>query len=453
MSQTNIQTENKMGVMPVGKLLLNMSLPVMLSMLAQALYNVVDSLYVARVSENALAAVSLAFPVQNLMIAIAVGTGVGVSALLSRSLGERNFAEVNSAANNGVFLAIMSSIVFMVLGTFFSRTFFTMQTDIAEIVEGGVDYLSIVTIGSLALFVQILMERLLQATGRSMYSMVSQIAGALTNIVLDPVFIFGWAGMPRMGVAGAALATVIGQAVGALLGIYFNLRHNPDIRLSLKRFKPNPATIRRIYSVGLPSMVMQSISSVMMFGMNRILLAFSSTAATVFGVYYKLQSFVFMPVFGLNNGMVPIIAYSQGARHKDRMIRTIKLSVLFAMVIMLLGILVCQLFPETLMRMFDASEDMMAIGVRALRVISLHFIFAGYCIVVGSVFQALGNGVLSLINSIMRQLVVLLPVAYVLSIVGGLDAVWWAFPIAEIASAILSTIFLRRVYIKEIKPL
>lgn len=441
--------ENKMGVMPVNKLILSMSVPIMLSMLVQALYNIVDSIFVSRISENALNAVSLAFPVQNLMIAVATGTGVGINALLSKSLGEKRFERANLTASNGVFLGICSSAVFMVLGALFSRTFFQIQTDVAEIVEGGTQYIQICTICSMGIFVAISIERLLQATGKTIYSMYTQMAGAVLNIIFDPIFIFGF----KMGVAGAAWATVLGQVAGAVLGVYFNAKKNTEITLNFKGFRPNGYIIGRIYSVGIPSIIMASIGSVMTFGLNKILIGFTTTATAIFGIYFKLQSFVFMPVFGLNNGMVPIIAYNFGARRPERMIRTVKLGTLYATVVMVLGVAVFQLLPQVLLGMFDASDYMLEIGVPALRIISVHFVLAGFGIVSSSTFQALGHGVLSLVISLVRQLIVLLPAAWLLSLSGQLGLVWWAFPIAEMFSVVLSTIFLVYVYQKEVKPL
>lgn len=447
------QPENKMGVMPVPKLLISMALPMMIAMLVQALYNVVDSIFVSQLGENALTAVSLAFPIQNLMIAVATGTGVGVNALLSKSLGEKNFDQVNKAASNAVFIYICSYLAFLIFGLVGVRVFFTTQTDIPEIIEYGVDYLQICSIASFGIFLEICFERLLQSTGKTFYTMIVQGIGAVMNIILDPIFIFGLLGAPKMGVAGAAVATVLGQIAGMLVGIFFNTTRNPEIHLSLKRFRPDWFTIKRIYAVGVPSIVMASISSVMTFGMNKILLAFSSTATAAFGVYFKLQSFIFMPVFGLNNGMVPIISFNYGARNKTRIIQTIKLSIAYAMLIMMVGFGIFQLFSDRLLAMFNASPDLLAIGVPALRIISVSFLFAGFCIVAGSVFQSMGNGVHSLIVSVARQLVVLLPVAFMLSLTGDLEAVWWSFPIAEVASVILSGIFLWYTYKKVIKPI
>ena len=445
--------ENKMGVMPVNKLLISMSLPIMISMLVQALYNVVDSMFVAQINENALTAVSLAFPIQNLMIAVATGTGVGINALLSRSLGAKDFDRANQAAANGVFVMLLSTIPFILFGLFLSRWFMLMQTDITEIVDYGEEYLAIVSALSFGLFGQIAFERLLQATGRTMLSMLTQGLGAIINIILDPILIFGWLGLPEMGVAGAALATVIGQIAGFTLGIVLNHKLNHDIKLRVRGFRPNGHIIGRIYSVGVPSIIMASISSVMTFGMNKILIGFSSTAAAVFGVYFKLQSFVFMPVFGLNNGMVPIVSYNYGARRKQRILSTIKLAVLYAVAIMVVGVLIFQLLPRQLMQLFNASDAMMSIAVPALRIISVHFIIAGYSIVISSVFQALGDGMPSLIISVARQLVVLLPVAWLLSLTGQINNVWWSFPVAELVSCALGTLFFVRDYRRKIKVL
>ena len=448
-----MQQENKMGVMPVNRLILTMSLPMILSMLVQALYNIVDSMFVSRLSENALTAVSLAFPAQNLMIAVATGTGVGANAALSRSLGERNFDRANKIADHAVFLAIASYAVFAVLGLFFSRQFFLWQTDIEEIVDQGTDYLRICTLFSFGLFLEIACERLLQSTGKTIYSMYTQGLGAIINIIFDPIMIFGLFGFPKMGVAGAAAATVFGQILAAVLGIFLNKTRNQEIHVSFRSFRPNSEIIRHIYSVGIPSIIMSSIGSVMTFGMNKILIGFTSTATAVFGVYFKLQSFVFMPVFGLNNGTVPIIAYNYGAAKPDRILKTLKLAICYAVGIMLIGFAVFQLLPDKLLLIFEASENMLSIGVPALRIISVSFLFAGYCIVCSSMFQALGHGLLSLLVSVFRQLLVLLPSAFLLSKIGGLDLVWYSFPIAEICSIFFSTYFLRHVYKKEIEPL
>ena len=447
------QAENKMGVMPVPKLLITMSLPMIISMLVQALYNVVDSVFVAQINEEALTAVSLAFPVQNLMIAIAAGTGVGINALLSRNLGEKNLEGANAAAKNGIFLGMISYIVMAVIGLAGSHFFFTVQTKDPVIVRYGTQYMLIITIVSVGIFMQITFERLLQSTGKTIYNMITQGTGAIINIVLDPILIFGMFGLPRMEVAGAALATVIGQLVAVCMSLYFNCKKNTELDLNMRTFRPNKTIIATIYKVGVPSIIMQSIGSVMVFGMNKILLIFSSTAAAVFGVYFKLQSFIFMPIFGLNNGMIPIIAYNYGAKNRERIMATIKMSVLIAVGIMLVGLVVFQIFPVQLLEIFDASENMLGIGVPALRIISLSFIFAGYIIIIISVFQALGNGVYSLMVSVIRQLFVILPVAYLFARVFGLSRVWWAIPIAEIVAVTVTTLMFRRIIRLKIKPL
>lgn len=443
--------ENKMGAMPVNRLLISMSLPMMISMLVQALYNIIDSIFVSRINENALTAVSLAFPLQSLMIAFGVGTGVGINALLSRALGEKDSEKVNKAAVNGIFLDGVNFVIFLLIGLFAATPFYLSQTGDAEIFSYGKQYLSIVCCCSLGMFTQFVFERLLQSTGKTFYTMLTQGMGALINIILDPIFIFGYFGLPAMGVAGAAIATVIGQTVAGIAAVAVNLKKNTEIKLQFRGFRPDMAIIGEIYKVGVPSIIMQSIGSFMTYGMNQILLAFTSTAATVFGVYFKLQSFVFMPIFGLNNGMVPIVAYNFGARNKERMTRTVKLSMVYAVCLMAAGFLVFQIFPAQLFAMFDASETMLAIGVPALRIISLSFVLAGVGIVSGSVFQALGNGVYSLIVSVARQLLVLLPVAFLLSLTGNLNAVWWAFPIAELVSFGVSVFFLIRIYRRVIR--
>lgn len=438
--------ENKMGVMPVNQLLISMSLPMMISMLVQALYNIVDSIFVSRIDENALTAVSLAFPIQSLMIAVGAGTGVGVNALLSKSLGEKDFEKANKTAVNGVFLAGMSFLVFLLIGILAVKPFYRSQTNEAQILAYGNQYLTIVCCCSFGLYAQFIFERLLQSTGKTVYTMITQGLGAVINIILDPIFIFGYFGVPRMGVAGAAIATVIGQILAGTVGFVVNQKKNKEISLDFKGFRPDKKIIRQIYQVGVPSIIMQSIGSVMTYGMNRILMTFTSTAAAVFGVYFKLQSFVFMPVFGLNNGMVPIVAFNYGAGNRDRVIKTMKYSIAYAVALMMIGFAVFQVFPAQLFSLFDASETMLSIGVPALRIISISFLFAGFCIVSGSVFQALGNGVYSMVVSIARQLVVLLPVAYLLSLTGNVNYVWWAFPIAELMSLSMTVYFLIRIY-------
>ncbi len=445
--------QNKMGVMPIPKLLITMSLPMILSMLVQALYNVVDSIFVAKLNEAALTAVSLAFPVQNLMIAIAVGTGVGINALLSRYLGEHRFDNANDVARNGIFISIISGLVFTVIGVSGAGTFFRAQTSDPEIIRYGTQYMQIVTFFAIAIFMQIAGERLMQSTGKTFYNMVTQGLGAIINIILDPILIFGLFGLPRLEVAGAAIATVIGQIVAVSLSLYLNCKKNTEININMRHFRPCGKTIKAIYEIGVPSIIMQSIGSFMTFGMNNILLMFSSTAAAVFGVYFKLQSFVFMPIFGLNNGLIPIIAYNYGAKEPKRITHVIRLSIYIATGIMLVGFVLFQTIPATFMAMFDASDHMMEIGVPALRIISLSFLFAGYSIICSSVYQALGNGVYSLIVSAARQLFIILPAAYILGKLFGLRMVWWAFPLAEIISVILCTFLLRKIYLHTVKPL
>lgn len=437
--------ENKMGVMPIGRLLAGMAVPMMISMLVQAFYNVVDSIFVAQLSEDALNAVSLAFPLQNLMIAVGAGTAVGINALLSRSLGEKNQTMADRAANTGIFLSLCSFVVFALIGVLFSRTFFEIQAAGEPIiVEYGTEYATICLGLSIGIFSQFCFERLLQSTGRTTLAMVTQLTGAVINIIMDPILIFGYFGFPRMEVAGAAAATVLGQIVAAIMAVVMNLKWNPDVNIRLREIRWNGHVAGEIYRVGFPSIVMQSIGSVMVFGMNKILFGFTKTATAVFGAYFKLQSFIFMPVFGLNNGMVPIVAYNFGAGRMDRVKKTVKLAVCTAVAIMAVGLAIFQLAPELLLSFFDASEEMLEIGSVALRIISLSFLLAGFCIIAGSVCQAIGNPFYSLIVAVARQLVVLLPVAWLLSRSGRLELVWVAFPVAELMSLTLSAIFLRR---------
>jgi putative MATE family efflux protein len=442
-----------MGVMPIHKLLLNISIPMIVAMIVQALYNVVDSVFVAQIGEGALTAVSLAFPIQFLMIGVGIGTGVGVNSFLSKSLGEKNYSNVNKAALHGVFLGWISCVVFMFVGLFLVGPFFRSQTNIEEIIKYGGDYLFVVCVFSFGVFNQIMMERLLISTGKTFYSMISQSAGAIINIILDPIMIFGLFGFPRMEAAGAAIATVIGQTVGAMIAFYFNLKINREISFKIEGFKPSFRIIHRIYSVALPSILMSSVGSVMVYFLNIILISFTATATAVLGVYFKLQSFVFMPIFGLNNGMVPIVAYNYGARKRERIIETIKFSLMYAVGIMAAGTAVFQIFPKELLSMFNATPDMLALGVPALRLISSHFLLAAFCIMSLSVFQALGNGAESLIVAVSRQLFLLLPIAWALSLTGDVNAIWWAFPVTELVTLILCVCLIKRVYDRKIKVL
>jgi len=435
--------ENKMGTMPENKLLLSMAVPMMISMLVQALYNIVDSIFVSRICEDALTAVSMAFPWQNIVIAIAVGFGVGINALLSRALGQKNDERVNQVAVNGLLLAGLSYLLVLVAGLIGIRAYMRTQTDIETIVNYGITYLNICILCSFGVFVEITFERFLQATGRTVYSMITQLTGAITNIVLDPILIFGLLGFPKLGIAGAAWATVIGQCVGAVVAVMLNHFKNPEVHLRLRHIRPNGRLMGEITAISIPSIIMSCISSLTCFVMNMILIAYSSTAVAVFGVYFKLQSFVFMPVFGLNNGMVPIIAYNYGAQKPERIHKTIRLGMVYAVAIMMVGLLVFQLIPKELLLMFDASDAMLEIGAPALRIMSLAFVFAGIGIVSGSSCQAFGYSVYSMLISIARQIVVLIPAAYLLSLTGVLRSIWFAFPIAEIFSLILSLFFLR----------
>ena len=435
--------ENKMGTMPENKLLLSMAVPMMISMLVQALYNIVDSIFVSRICEDALTAVSMAFPWQNIVIAIAVGFGVGINALLSRALGQKNAERVNQVAVNGLLLAGLSYLLVLVAGLIGIRAYMRTQTDIETIVNYGITYLNICILCSFGVFVEITFERFLQATGRTVYSMITQLTGAITNIILDPILIFGLLGFPKLGIAGAAWATVIGQCVGAVVAVMLNHFKNPEVHLRLRHIRPNGHLMGEITAISIPSIIMSCISSLTCFVMNMILIAYSSTAVAVFGVYFKLQSFVFMPVFGLNNGMVPIIAYNYGAQKPERIHKTIRLGMVYAVAIMVVGLLVFQLIPKELLRMFDASDAMLEIGAPALRIMSLAFVFAGIGIVSGSSCQAFGYSVYSMLISIARQIVVLIPAAYLLSLTGVLRSIWFAFPIAEIFSLILSLFFLR----------
>ena len=450
---SNTLQENKMGVMPVGKLLTNMAVPMILSMLVQALYNVVDSIYVSQISESAVTALSLAFPVQNMQIGFAVGIGVGVNSLLSKSLGERDQEAANRTAGNGIVLMLIVSVIFMLFGIFGVRPYYEMQSDVAETVEGGIAYSRICCLLTLGVFMEILGERLLQATGRTVHTMITQSTGAIINIILDPILIHGWFGLPAMGVAGAAWATVIGQWAAAFLALFFNEKFNPEVQFGRRYAKLHGPTVRQILTVGVPSIVMNSIGSVMNFSMNQILQGFTETATGVFGIYFKLQSFFFMPLFGLNTATISIIAYNYGARKPERMVKTLKLATGAALVMMLCGFAVFQLAPDMLLGLFNPSDTFLEIGRKCLRTISYSFPIAAICISLGASFQALGNGIYSTITSLCRQMFVLLPVAYLLSLTGNVNLVWLAYPIAEIASGTVTAIFFARIYRQKIKPL
>lgn len=441
--------ENKMGVLPVGKLVFSMSLPMMVSMLVQALYNIVDSLFVSQINQNAFTGVSLAFPLQNLMIAVGVGTGVGVNANLARALGEKKFEKANKFARHGIFLAVCSYLAFLAVTLCFTKVYFRAQTDVAATIRYGEQYLYIAGGLSVGSFMQIMNERLLQSTGKTVLSMFTQGLGAVINIVLDPILIFGIGPFPKMGVAGAAVATVVGQICGALFGIYLNVTRNHEINLNMRGFRPEEKFVKSIYAIGVPSIIMASVTSVMTFLLNLILAGFGAlkdTLQSVLGAYFKLQSFIFMPVFGLNNGTVPIISYNYGAGKRTRLVKTIKISALFATSIMLLGLLLMQVFPAQMLEIFKANGEMLRWGVPALRIISVSFIFAGVAIVFSSAFQSLGHPINSMIISIARQLVVLVPAAFLLAKTGNPDMVWWSFPIAEIMSLSASIFFMIKIH-------
>ena len=448
------RSDNKMGIMPIRKLIVNMSVPMMISMLVQALYNIVDSVFVAQIGEDALTAVTLAFPMQNLMISVGAGTGVGINALLSRALGAREFDKSDKVANNGILLAFFSFIVSAILGLTITGPFIRSQTSSADIIQYGNAYLGIVMTLSFGLFMQVTFERLLQSTGRTMLSMISQLTGAIINIFLDPVMIFGLLGCPKLGVAGAAYATVIGQTIASVLGFVMNLKLNRDIHISAGAIlHPDKKTIGRIYFVGIPSILMMSIGSVMTYLMDLILISFSTTATAVFGVYFKLQSFFFMPVFGLNNGLIPVLAFNYGAGHKRRINKALKFAMLLAICVMLCGTATFELIPDRLLDLFNASAEMKQMGVVALRTIAIHFPIAAMGIIMSSIFQAFSKSFYSLFVSLGRQLVILIPAAWLLSMTGNVNNVWWCFFIAEIASFILSLTFFRKVYQSDVSPL
>jgi putative MATE family efflux protein len=457
MNQSNqagdVQMENKLGVMPIPKLLVTLSLPLILSMFVQAFYNIVDSFFVARMGEDALAAVSLAFPIQHLMTAVSSGTAVGINAILSRSLGEKDTEKVHQTANNGLLLAFISSFLFVLFGMFFAESFMAHQTSQQQIIDYGYDYLRICCIFSFGAFGQVTLERLLQSTGKTLYTMITQIFGAVINMILDPILIFGLFGFPAMGVAGAAIATVIGQICAMTLAYYFNLTQNHEVTLSWKNFTPDVEIIKAIYKIGVPSILMMSITSVTTLGINKILLSFSSAATAVYGVYYKLQSFALMPTLGLSNGLVPIIAYNLGAKKKERIIEAVKISMIYAAGIMFTGFLICQLFPKQLLWIFNASEEMLRIGVPAIKIISIHFLGTGFCITGVAVYNSTGYSIFSLLLALARQVVVVLPAAYALSLLGNVDRIWWAYVIAEIMALIMTVLFLKYLFKKVIDPI
>lgn len=437
--------ENKMGTMEVRRLILTMSLPIMISMLVQALYNIVDSMFVARVSEAALAAVSLCYPIQMIMVAVACGTGVGINALLSRYLGEKKREKASQVAMHGLFCAICNWLVFAVIGLFFSEAFLRLFSDDVQIIMMGISYMQICTICSFGVFVQITYERIMQSTGNAIYNMVIQGVGALINIILDPIFIFGLGPVPALGTAGAAIATVIGQIVAMFLGIIITQKKIREIQLSVRGFHLDGMIMKAMYRIAIPAILMQSIMSFMTVMMNMILAPFSEMAVSVFSIYYKLQQFVFMAVLGMNNALIPILSYNYGANQMERIRESIRFALWMSCVIMAIGTVVFQLFPTQLLYLFDAKEAMLSIGIPALRTISVSFVFAGISMVLCSVFQALGSPNHSLLVTLLRQMVILLPLAYGFSSAFGLDMCWWSFPITEVLCALLSLYLLRSV--------
>lgn len=438
--------ENKMGVMPVGKLLLTMSAPLVASMLFQAFYNIVDSMFVARLGQDAMNSVSLAFPVQNMEIAFSAGTGVGINAFLSRSLGAKDYDRVNRITNTGIFLYIVTALVFAAIGLLGAEAYYRFQTENEAIIRYGTAYVRIITGMSFALFAQMCSERLLQATGRTNLAMIPQITGAIINMVLDPILIFGLLGFPRMEVAGAAAATIIGQSIAAVIGFILNVRWNPEIRIAGKLIRFDRKISAGIYKVGVPSIIVQLGGSIMNFFLNKILIGFSEAATAALGAYYKIQSFIFMPVIGMNNALVPILSYNLGASRRDRVRQSARVAVLSAMGIMLIGTLLFELIPQTLLGLFTPSEELLRVGTTAFHIIAIHFVAAAFSIVSGSINQALGKPFYSLITALGRSLFFLLPSAYLLSLTGVLDNVWYSFLIGEVASIVLCVFFLRKAY-------
>ena len=442
--------KNKMGTMPINKLIINMSLPLITSMFVQAFYNIVDSLFVARINEDALTAVSMSFPAQNLMISAGVGVGVGITALIARYLGAHDEKGITRVVHNGIFLGILNSILFALFGIFLAKFYFEFQKASGIIETYGIQYLSICSIFAFSIIMEITFERMLIASGKTIYTMITQSTGAIINIIFDPIFIFGLFGVPKMGIVGAAVATIFGQTVAMFMALYFNVVKNHEVRISIKKFAVDFKTIVNIYEIGFPSIVMQSAASFMIFQLNNLLASFSTTATAVLGVYFKLQSFVILPVFGLNNSVISIVSYNYGAGKIKRLLKTVKVANIYAFSIMLAGFVLCQILPVQILKIFDASDNMLAIGVPALRIISFSFLIAPFSIVSSGTFQALGKGTFSLIISLIRQLIVILPLSYLLSRVMGMKGVWVAFPIAEIVAGILTIIYLRKLYKNEI---
>ena len=448
-----MEKDNIMGTLPINKLLITISGPIIISMMIQALYNVVDSFFVAKISEDALAAVSLAFPMQNIMIGVSTGTAIGIGANLSKALGEKNQKRVNDFALNGIFLCVLSVLFFMILGVTTAKSFMSMQTDVDNIIESGTVYLRICTFFSAGIFGEIIFQRLLQATGKTFYSMLGQLTGALTNIILDPILIFGLFGMPKLGITGAAIATVIGQIGGAAVTVIFNLKVNREIQFNIREFKPSVSIIKEIYSIGVPAMINNSLMPIMAFGMNRILIGFSTSATAIMGVFIKLQSFIFMPVIGMNNGLISIVAFNYGSRKKDRIIGSIKMALKYSLLFTGAGTVAFQIFTGNILRLFLAETKTLEMGVVAFRIISITFIISGFTFILCAVFQALGKSILSLIVQGLRQLALLLPMAYILSLLNNLDMVWLAFPFADVIALIICLLIYLRISKKIIHKL
>jgi putative MATE family efflux protein len=438
---------DRLGTEPVHPLLLKMSAPLMVSMFVMALYNIVDSIFLGMYSTDALTAVSYCFPFQNLNAAFGIGTAVGMSALLSRYLGAREYDRADKVAHNGFILVAINYTIFFIVGCLAGPIMRLMTSDStnAQIIADGTIYLRITQWLSFAPMIQSMFERLLQGTGKTKYIFYMQVAGTLFNAVVDPILIFGLFGLPRMGAKGAALATVFGQLFGCVLGHIFNKKYNKEVALHISKIRPHLRTMREIYRIAIPSIVLQAMGAVMNFSLNKILSMFSDLAVTTFGVYFKLQSFVFMPIFGMNNGSVPIIAYNYGADRRDRLEHTMSLGVRYGVGVMSVGTLIFWLFPEQLMALFSAPPEMVSMGIVALHIMSLNFPFAGFCIMRGAAFQALGKSVYSMNISIMRQLIVIIPCAYIFAKIGGVDMVWWAFPLAEIVGVTMSIIYTKRI--------
>lgn len=445
---------NKMGAMPIKKLLLNMAWPAILSMTINAMYNIVDSIFVAQISEDALTAVSIVNPIQMLIIALSVGSGVGINSLIARRLGAQRQEEADKAASIGLRIGILNYVVFLIVGLLFTGIFVSSYAEKGTyIYEEACKYMAIVCIGSLFINIQVVFEKILQATGNMVGPMACSLTGAVVNIILDPILIFGLCGAPEMGVAGAAIATVVGQLCGMIVGAFITFKGDHLVTLTVRGFKTDWRIVADIYKVGLPSIVMQSIGSVMIIGYNKILVDFSTTAVAVLGVYFKIQSFVFMPVFGLNQGAMPIMGYNYGAKDRHRLMETYKESLKFAVLVMALGLVLFQLLPKQLLMLFDASDEMLDIGIPALRIISICFLPAAFGIITGTLFQGTGHGIYSLCCSIIRQLVGILPLAFILIRIDGVTLSWAAFPLAEMLGLTYSAIMLKHLYNKEIKML